>query len=152
MPTRNGEPHARHIKLAADVELQHPNMRVSPPGCELRPGASTGSFPVSSMPSGGVAADQCGRSSRRDPTSVLQLRPCDLHVRDGSGVFQTGPIPGGEARLGYWMKDGSPHFETGQNLALNKSYRQIVEGMGRGPFDDLCSHQRSHVSCDYACD
>lgn len=76
---------------------------------------------------------------------MLQLRPCDLHVRDGSGVFQTGPIPGGEARLGYWMKDGSPHSETGQNLALNKSYCQIVEGIGRGPIRGLTSVVTMHV-------
>ena len=92
-----------------------------------------GVFPVSTMPSGGAVADQCGRSAGRDPASVLQLRASDLHVRDGSGVLQTGQIPGGEARLGYWMKDGNPHLETDENLGLNKSYDQIIEALDVDP-------------------
>ena len=133
MSTRPGESHAGHSQSTVGMELQQSSMCVLLPGCERHPGTSTGCLPVSTMSSGGAVADQCGRSAGRDPASVLQLRASDLHVRDGSGVFQTGQIPGGEARLGYWMKDGNPHLETDENLGLNKSYDQIIEALDVDP-------------------
>ena len=35
--------------------------------------------------------------------------------------------------MGYWMRDGPPHFEIDDNMALNKSYYQIVEALDLDP-------------------